>query len=139
MLFPDRSNWRQSMQEVAAAIDDTMGEVVTVIPATPSRPNYPTVPDGTRAMRAVAVFTNKARDVIMGDQIGRINSGHSISPIVSTSEPVFSFRYGALPWPILQGYRIRRECNGAVYEAKDVKDDGVSRIVVPVVTLGRPR
>lgn len=139
MLFPETNNWRRNMQDVAAAIDETMGELVTVIPAVASRPNYPTTEDASRAITATAVFTNKARDVIMGEHVGRMSTGHSISPIVSTSEPVFSFSYGALPWPILQGYRIRRECDQALYEVTDVKPDGVSRIIVHVVQLGRQR
>lgn len=73
----------------------------------------------------------------MGSE-GRIG-GHSISPLVTTDEPIFSFRYGALPFPILQGYRITRLCSGDLYEAKDVKPDGVSRIIVPVVHLGIPK
>lgn len=137
MLFPNTNNWRAGMQEVSAAIDESMGELVEVTPyiGTP-RPNFPTVPDPARAIRATAVFINKAKSVIMGENNGRIASGHSISPIVSTSEPIFSFGYGALPFPLMQGYRITRLCNRALYEITDVKPDGVSRIEVKVVRLG---
>lgn len=135
MLFPDANKWRAGMQDVSAAIDDTMGEVVTVTPAQESKPNFPTVADPSRAVTAIAVFTNKAESVIMGSE-GRIG-GHSVSPLVTTSKPIFSFAYGALPFPMRQGYRITRLCSGETFEAKDVKPDGVSRIVVRVVQLGR--
>ncbi|MHC2521678.1 hypothetical protein [Bradyrhizobium diazoefficiens] len=140
MLFPDTNNWHAGMQDVSAAIDESMGELVEVTPyvGTPV-PNFPAVPDPTKAVRATAVFTNKARSVIMGENSGRIASGHSISPIVSTSEPVFSFGYGVLPFPLRQGYRITRLCNQALYEVKDVQPDGVSRIEVKVVQLGRAK
>lgn len=136
MLFPETDNWRAGMQDVSAAIDDTMGELVTVTPVSSSKPNFPAMPDPSRAVTATAVFTNRAKDVIMGDNAGRMSSGHSISPIVSTSEPVFSFAYGTLPLALTQGCRITRLCNGEVYEVKDVKPDGVARIVVPVSQLG---
>lgn len=136
MLFPDTNNWRAGMQDVSAAIDDSMGELVEVTPhnGTPV-PNFPVVPDPARAVVVTAVFTNKAKSVIMGENNGRIASGHSISPIVSTSEPIFSFGYGALPFPLLQGYRIMR-CNRDLYEITDVRPDGVSRIEVMVKQLG---
>ncbi|SFO17721.1 hypothetical protein SAMN05216330_10294 [Bradyrhizobium sp. Ghvi] len=140
MLFPDSNNWRAAMQEVSAAIDDSMGELVEVTPyaGTPV-PNFPAVPDPSKAVTVTAVFTNRAEQVIMGENSGRIASGHSISPIVSTSKPVFSFGYGVLPFPLSQGYRIMRLCDRSLYEIKDVQDDGVSRIAAPVVMLGRAR
>lgn len=137
MLFPDTNNWRAGMQDVSAAIDESMGELVQVTPyvGTP-RPNFPAVPDPARAVTVTAVFTNKARSIIMGENNGRIASGHSVSPIVSTSEPIFSFGYGVLSFPLMQGYRIMRLCNRALFEITDVKPDGVSRIEVKVVRLG---
>lgn len=137
MLFPDTNNWRASMQDVSAAIDESMGELVEVTPhnGTPA-PNFPAMPDPSRAVTVTAVFTNKAKSVIMGENNGRIASGHSISPIVSTSEPIFSFGYGVLPFPLMQGYRIMRLCNRALYEVRDAKPDGVSRIEVNVLQLG---
>jgi hypothetical protein len=137
MLFPNTDNWRAGMQDVSAAIDESMGELVTVTPhvGTP-RPNFPAMPDPARAVTVTAVFTNRAKSVIMGENSGRIASGHSVSPIVSTSEPIFSFGYGVLPFPLMQGYRIMRLCNRALYEVRDAKPDGVSRIEVNVVQLG---
>ncbi|MCK1611045.1 MULTISPECIES: hypothetical protein [unclassified Bradyrhizobium] len=137
MLFSNTNAWREGMQDASSAIDETMGELVSVTPyvGTP-RPNFPAVPDPARAVTVTAVFTNKAKSVIMGENSGRIASGHSISPIVSTSEPIFSFGYGVLPFPLMQGYRIMRLCNRALYEVTDAKPDGVSRIEVKVVRLG---
>lgn len=137
MLFPETNNWRTGMQDVSAAIDENMGELVQVIPhnGTPV-PNFPVVPDPSRAVTVTAVFTNKAKSIIMGENSGRIASGHSVSPIVSTSEPIFSFGYGVLPFPLMQGYRIMRLCNRALYAVTDVRPDGVSRIEVKVTMLG---
>ena len=137
MLFPETDNWRAGMQDVSAAIDDTMGELVTVTPAEVPKPNFSSVPDPSKAVTVVAVFTSEAKTVLLGDNVGRMGAGHSLSPLVSTSEPIFSFGYGVLPFPIRQSYRIRRECNGETFEVTDVKPDGVSRIVVKVVQLGR--
>ncbi|MGY4289156.1 hypothetical protein ACVWXO_008376 [Bradyrhizobium sp. LM2.7] len=137
MLFSNTNAWREGMQDASAAIDETMGELVTVTPfvGTPV-PNFPAVPDPARAVTVTAVFMNKAKSVIMGENSGRIASGHSISPIVSTSEPCFSFGYGSLPFSPMQGFRIMRLCNRALYEVTDAKPDGVSRIEVKVVQLG---
>ena len=135
MLFPEADDWRAGMQDVSAAIDDTMGELVTVTPTTVERANYPSVPLPSRSVQVTAVFTSRAKTVIMGNE-GRF-SGHSLSPLVTTSEPVFSFGYGVVPFPIRQSYRIERLCSGETFEVTDVKPDGVSRIVVKVVQLGR--
>jgi hypothetical protein len=137
MLFPGTDNWRAGMQEFSAAVDDTMGELVTVTPADVQQPNFPSIPDPTKAVTVTAVFTSKAETIVMGENTGRIASGHSVGPIVSTSIPVFSFGYGVLPFPLRQSYRITRECSGETFEVTDVKPDGVSRIVCKVVQLGR--
>lgn len=135
MLFPQTDNWRAGMQDVSAAIDDTMGELVTVTPAEVQRPNYPSVADPSRSVTVMAVFTSKAKTILMGSE-GKMG-GHSLSPLVETSEPIFTFGYGVLPFPICQSYRITRLCSGETFEATNVKPDGVSRIVVNVVQLGR--
>ena len=135
MLFPGTDNWRAGMQEVSAAIDDTFGELVTVTPADVQKPNFPSVADPSKAVTVTAVFTSKAKTILMGSE-GKIG-GHSVSPLVETSEPIFSFGYGVLPFPIRQSYRITRICSGETFEVTDVKPDGVSRIVCKVVQLGR--
>jgi hypothetical protein len=134
MLF--ETNWRAGMGDVSAAIDDTMGECVTVIPVTVPAVNFPGIPDRSRAVTVMAVFTRQAKTLIMGENHGRTRGGVSVSPLISTSEPVVSFSYGVLPFPILQGYQIER-CNGELFEVTDVKPDGVARIVCPVNQLGR--
>jgi hypothetical protein len=139
MLFPGTDNWRAGMQDVSAAVDDTMGEWVTVTPVETLTINFPGQPDPSRAVTVTAVFTSRAKTVLMGDNSGRVASGHSISPLISTSEPVFTFGYGVLPFAIRQHFRITRECSGETFEVKDVQPDGVSRIVVKVVQLGRQR
>jgi hypothetical protein len=137
MLFPGSDNWRAGMQDVSAAIDETQGELVTVTPASVRFPNFPSVPDPSKAVTVVATFTNKAKTVIMGNE-GKMG-GHSLSPLVETREPVFQFSYGVLPFELQQSYRITRCRNGATYEITNIKPDGVSRITVNVVQLGRPK
>ncbi|MFS8081900.1 MAG: hypothetical protein ACMG51_00500 [Ginsengibacter sp.] len=134
MLFPDQS-WRSGMQDVSIAIDQSMGELVTVTPANVQRPNFPSVPDSSRAVAVTAVFMRKAKTVLMGNE-HRL-SGHSLSPLVETSEPIFSFSLDALPFPILQSYRITRLCSGEVFEVTKPESDGVSRINCKVVQLGK--
>jgi hypothetical protein len=139
MLFPGTDNWRAGMQEVSAAIDETQGELVTITPATAPKPNFPSVADPSRSVTVVATFMNKSRTVIMGSE-GKMG-GHSLSPLVETSEPVFDFGYDvlrAVPYPLQQSFRITRLCNGAMYEIINIKPDGVSRTCVKVVQLGRP-
>jgi hypothetical protein len=70
----------------------------------------------------------------MQDKIG----GHSVSPLVETREPIFQFRYGVLPFPLQQSYRITRLCNGVTYEVTNIRPDGVAFVYANVVQLGRP-
>lgn len=134
MLFPETDNWRAGMQDVSAAIDDTMGELVTVTPALAAAVNFPSVPDPSNAVTVTAVFTSEAKLLTMGE--GRVGSV-SASPLVSTSKPVFQFGNRTLPWPIRQHYRITLCRTGETFEVTDVKSDGVARITVNVVQLGR--
>jgi hypothetical protein len=134
MLFPGTDNWRAGMQDVSAAIDETMGELVMVTPATVPAINFPSVPDSSKAVTVIAVFTSKSKLIPMGE--GKAG-GPTISPLIETSEPIFQFGYGVLPFPLRQSYRITRLCSGETFEVTNVKPDGVSRIVVNVVQLGR--
>jgi len=122
------------MGNLGDAVNDVMGELVLVTPATSPKVNFPSIDDITKAVSVVATFTNKAKTVIMGNE-GKIGS-LSVSPLVQTSEPVFQFTRDILPFPLKQGYRIARYCNGARYEVKNVKDDGVTFIYASVVRLG---
>lgn len=135
MLFPGSDNWRAAMQDVARAVEETQGELVIVTPATSPKVNYPSIEDLSKTVTVVATFTNRTKTVMMGNE-GKIG-GLSVSPLVETSEPIFQFRYGVLPWPLQQSYRITRCCNGAMYEVTNVKPDGVAFIFAKVVQLGR--
>lgn len=139
-LFAGSDNWRSAMQDVARAIDDTQGELVTVMPFTVSKVNYPSVPDRSKPVVTVtAVFRNKAKMIGFGE--GSKFGGHVISPVIESSEPIFEFSYGVLrsiPYPLDQYYRIERCCNAALYEITNIKPDGVSRTCVNVKQLGRP-
>ncbi|MBB4264367.1 hypothetical protein [Bradyrhizobium sp. CIR3A] len=121
------------MQKVSAAIEDNMGEPVVVMPVTPGRPNFPGDPQPDRAVRAIAVFMAKPETVVTGDN--KVHArGHSLSPLVTTSVPIFSFDHKALPWPLLQGYRITLIRSGETFEVTDIKSDSVARIEVKVVS-----
>lgn len=132
MLF--QCNWRAAMQDCSQAIDESMGELVTVTPANVQKPNFPSVPNSSLAVTVTAVFMRKSKAVLMGNE-NRFG-GHSLSPLVETSEPIFSFAIDALPFPILQSYRITRLCSGEVFEVTRPEPDGVARIVCKVVQLG---
>lgn len=136
-LFPEANEWRAGMRDVSAAIDDTMGELVTVTPVTPGKPNFPGTAQPDKAVTVTAVFTSKAETILMGENNGKLHSGHVISPLISTCKPVFQFGYGVLPWPLRQGYQIWLCRTGETFEVTDVKPDGVARITVNVVQLGR--
>lgn len=129
-------SWRAGMQEVSQAIDDVMGEPVTVTPVKPTKPNFPAVPEDDKAVTVIAVFMSKPHTALAGTE-GRIGGGIALSPLISTSEPVFEFGYNVLPWPIRQHYRITLCRTGETFEVTDVKPDSVARICVNVVQLGR--
>jgi hypothetical protein len=137
MLFPDTGNWRAGMQDFSRAVDDTMGELVMVTPAYVRKVNYPSIPNPAKAVTVIAAFMAKPKTLIMGSE-GKIG-GHSLRALVQTTEPIFSFGYNVLPWPIQQSYRITRLCSGETFEITNVKPDGVARIVCTVVQLGMPR
>jgi hypothetical protein len=132
MLF--ETNWRAGMMDVSAAIDEVMGERVTVIPAKPPAVNFQAIADHSRAVTVTAVFLSPATLIRLGTDRTR---EHGLSVPISTRKPSFSFGYGVLPFDILQGYQIKRLCNGEIFEITDVQDDGVSRIVCPVNQMGR--
>jgi hypothetical protein len=82
------------MQEVSAAIDETQGELVTITPTRAQAVNFASVADPSRSVTVVATFMNKSKTVIMGSE-GKMG-GHSLSPLVETSVPVFEFGYDVL-------------------------------------------
>ncbi|WP_407194298.1 hypothetical protein [Bradyrhizobium sp. STM 3566] len=136
-LFPEVNDWRAGMQDVSAAIDETMAEAVIVTPVRSGGVNFPKIPEPEKAITVAAVFMAKAETVVMGENMGKIHSGHVVSPLVSTRKPVFTFDHRVLPWPLKQGYRIKLCRTGETFEVKDVKSDSVARITADVVQLGR--
>jgi hypothetical protein len=91
-----------------------------------------------KAQTVIAVFTSKAETIVMGEG-GRVG-GLSVSPLISTSKPVFQFSYAVLhgmPFALRQSHRITRLCSGEVFEVTDIKPDGASRVTETVVQLGR--
>ncbi|MFT9639746.1 hypothetical protein ACMZ49_20810 [Alcaligenes phenolicus] len=136
-LFPEADAWRVGMQDVAKAIEDEMGELVTVTPTRSGGVNFPRIPEPEKALIAKAVFAAKAELVTMGP--GRQHGGYNVSPLISTRKPIFQFRYGVLPWPIEQGYRILLHRTRELFEATDVQPDSVSSVVVSVTQLGRAK
>ncbi|MEK9282822.1 hypothetical protein MTR72_24860 [Bradyrhizobium sp. ISRA442] len=134
-LFPE-NNWRDLMQNTWAAIEATMGEGVTVTPVRSGGVNFPTIPEPEKTVTATAVFTRKATSALGG---GRLHNMQAITPLVSTSKPIFQFGYNALPFPLRQYYRIKLLRTGEIYEVTDIKADGVACITVDVVQLGRQK
>lgn len=135
-IFPDTNNWRAGMQDVSAAIDDAFGEPVIVTPTRSRGINFPSIPEPEKSVTVTAVFTRRPENALGGS---RVHGGQSITPLVSTSKPVFQFGYNTLPYPIRQHYRIELLRTGELFEVTDVKGDGIARITVDVVQLGRQR
>jgi hypothetical protein len=126
------------MQDVAAAIDETMGELVEVTPidSAATKPNFSAVMRPDKAVRAIAVFTSTPTHVFGKPSGGKYAGSYEVAPLITTSKPVFSFAYGALPFPLRQHCRIERCCSGELFEITDIQPDGVSRIACTVVRLG---
>ena len=126
-------DWRCGMENVAAAIDDAFGECVIVTP-TLFKPNHQPIADTATAFQTVATFT--WRNVVKFKQ----NSGTAFQtqePFVESREPVFSFSRHNLPMALKHLWQITRLCDGNVFEITKVEPDGVARIVVNAVQLGR--
>jgi hypothetical protein len=136
MMF--ETKWRSHMQHVAAAIDGAFGELVSVTPTTRS-PNLMAKLDPSLTPATVsAVFSWRSEMAFNHSNSRSISSGSiETAPLVSTRKPFFSFKCGELPFALRQGYQIERLCDGSLFEVKDVKSDGVSRVQVEVVQLGR--
>ena len=124
---------------MADAINDTMGERITVTPYV-AKPNFPAAPDATLpAFDIVAVFRNRASVAFDSKGSKRVSNRHDIdvAQLIRTSTPTLSFKTCELPFPLRQHYRIQRCATGDVFEITDIKPDGVSRIEADVVMLGR--
>lgn len=134
-LFPT-DNWRAGMQDVSAAIDETMGELVKVVPCYVPKVNFPSEAQYDKAVTVVAVFKSPHTYALGGEHQ---RSGLAVSPLVSTRKPVFEFGYGVLPFRLQQYFRIIRLCNREMFEVTDIRPDGVSRIECGVKQLGRQK
>ena len=131
------SYWRDAMQEVAAVIDETMGEPVTVTPVdfANTKVNFPKVMLPGQAVTVTAVFTSPARTLDMTPK----GKGQSFQTgqHITTDKPSFGFRNGMLPFEAHQGMQIAVCRTGEIFEVTNVLPDAVSRIVCEVVRLGR--
>jgi hypothetical protein len=126
-------NWHAGMLGVSASIDESFGELVRIIP-TSKRPNMQAKPQPEHAVEVLAVFSWRAKMVF------KQNSGTAMQTqegLIETRVPIFDFSRDALPWGLQQLDIIERVCSGEKFEIKNVQPDGVSRIVVDVVQLGR--
>lgn len=132
------NNWRSQMQDVAAEIDGAFGESVTVTPMTRTVNHSATVDNSRAPVTVCAVFSWRS-EMAFNNRNSRAVSSTNIdtAPLISTRKPCFSFRFGVLPFALRQAYQITRLCDGSVFEVKEVKSDGVSRVEVEVVQLGR--
>jgi hypothetical protein len=70
---------------------ETMGELVTVTPASAPKVNFPSVADPSRSVTVVAVFKNKAKTVIMGSE-GKMGGRAFSKPARRDLRPCFRVR-----------------------------------------------
>jgi hypothetical protein len=136
MQFAD--NFRGYMVEVAEAIDQEMGEMVTVTPVF-NKANFAPVAEPARSVNVVAVFAWISETGFSSTDSKRTSGNREIdlAPLVQTRKPRFSFKANCLPWPILRSYLIQRRCDASIWQVTAVKPDGVSRIECAVLELGR--
>ena len=137
-MFADA--FREAMSDVADAINDEMGETVIITPYVEAQPNFPASPDPTLpAFSVTAVFSHMAV-MTFGTPIGHrkaIGGGDYLEAGVSTRRPIFSIKSCDLPYPLYGGTRIQRCHDGSIWEITDAKPDGISRVQINVVQLGR--
>ena len=137
--MPFSDHFRAAMQDVANAINDEMGETVIITPYV-AMPNYSSTLDANRpAFSVTAVFTHKAVTTFGNEEGHHKTPGRreTLEVGISTSRPIFSVKSCDLPFDLRPSYRIQRCHNGSLYEITDIRPDGVSRIEIRVVQLGR--
>jgi hypothetical protein len=123
-------DWRVTMQGVAAAIDENLGAEPLIVQPMIRKPNNQSVEDPERD-----VFTTCG---IFGWR-AKVSLSSNGAPVESR-DPKFSIRYEMLADRKLKlADRVTRECTGETFEITKVRDDGVSRVEVMVVQLGRHR
>jgi|GEM_PF-2550117 hypothetical protein len=127
-------NWRAGMQAVSAAIDQSFGERLTLI-ACLARPNFPTEPDASiKPVALQGVFSLRSELAFKSGG----SPGRGEAPgLIESRKPVASFSHADLPWQINRGDRVKRETTGEMYEVTRVEPDGVSRVTLHLVELGK--
>lgn len=137
--MPFSSMFRDAASDMASAINETMGETVTVFPYA-AKPNYSPVPDASRPAFSVAmVFTHKS-EMAFSDKSAYRPSGSretDVAIAIQTRRPVFSVKACDLPYPLRQKDRLQRCWDKTEWEITSVKPDGISRIEIDVVQSGR--
>ena len=131
-MFTDES-WRGKMQDASAEIDMRFGEQFIIGLAT-RRPNFPVEPSGDGAFYITAVFSHRSDTTFRHDATTRQSGGI----LVESRVPIVTFSHRACPYALKIGDVLTRCCDGSQYEAKAIKPDGVSRIVVDLVQRGVP-
>lgn len=131
--------FRNAMQDVAAAIDETMSERLLIIPSS-QRPNFPSVQHHERAFEVIGVFAWISKLVFDNSKHSRTagSGGYDISLPIQSRDPKFSFTANAMTESIQRTNWIQRCVNGDIFEVTNLKPDGVSRILADVVQIGRP-
>ncbi len=128
-------NWRAGMQRASAAIDGAFGERLTLVVCL-ARHNFPTEPDASiKPVTLQGEFMYRAKLAL---DVGHGRGGqHSGGGLVQSQDPVATFSHAALPWLPQRGDRIRREVDGTVFEVTSTKSDGVARVTLDLVELGK--
>ena len=133
------SYFRDAAQDMAAAINETMGETVTVTPYT-VKANFPAAPDATLpAFKITMVFMHRSATAFT-DRSSYRSSGSKdieIAAAIQTRKPIFSVKACDLPFTIGRQFRIHRCFDGTDWEVTASKPDGISRVELDVVQLGR--
>ena len=98
------SVFREAAADMANAVQDVMGECITIIAMAPPAPNFPsTDPDPNRpAITVSAVYTHKPIYAFDNKKSYRATGATDIemAPLITTSEPRFCVRLCELPWPV---------------------------------------
>jgi hypothetical protein len=124
------SNWRAGMQRVSQSINDAFGEALEITPCH-ARPNYPSEPYLDKAVTLCGVISQRSH-------VGFQMAGSRLNARVETEPLCASFARLDLPFAITHGDRIRRLCDGQLYEVASVRDDDVSRVEAELKCLGMP-
>lgn len=125
------SNWRAGMARVSQSINDAFGETLELTPCH-ARPNYAAEPYADKAVTITGVIAQKSH-------LGFEMAGSNLHARVETASLCASFSRLDLPFAIHHGDRIKRLCDGQLYEVASVSDDGVSRVECEIKCMGIPQ